>query len=59
LGAARLAQLAMHPDIPVTELLPQLALEQTHQPDIAKNAAYAPRRDVFRRLYQQLKPLMS
>ncbi len=59
LGAARLAQLAMHPDIPVTELLPQLALEQTHQPDAAKNAAYASRRDVFRQLYQQLKPLMS
>jgi xylulokinase len=59
LGAARLAQLAMHPDKPVAALLPQLALEQTHQPDAAKNAAYAPRRETFRQLYQQLKPLMS
>ena len=55
LGAARLAQLAIEPDT----VLPQLPLEQTHQPDAAQVAAYAPRRETFRRLYEQLKPLMS
>ncbi|MGL4726894.1 MAG: xylulokinase [Scandinavium sp.] len=59
LGAARLAQLAMNPGKPYSDLLPQLPLEQTHQPDTAKVAAYAPRREMFRKLYQQLKPLMS
>jgi xylulokinase (EC 2.7.1.17) len=55
LGAARLAQLAIQPEV----VLPQLVLEQTHQPDAAKVAAYVPRRETFRKLYQQLKPLMS
>ncbi|WP_312626818.1 xylulokinase [Scandinavium sp.] len=59
LGAARLAQLALHPGKPYTDLLPQLTLEQTHQPDAPQHAAYAPRRETFRQLYQQLKPLMS
>lgn len=59
LGAARLAQVAMHPNASLSEMLPQLVLEQTHQPDSVKFAAYAPRRETFRQLYQQLKPLMS
>lgn len=59
LGAARLAQLAMHPGKPYADLLPQLTLEQTHQPDALQHAAYKPRRETFRQLYQQLKPLMS
>lgn len=59
LGAARLAQLAMNSDRPLSELLPQLPLEQTHVPDAARHARYAERRETFRQIYQQLLPLMS
>ncbi|MBV8872439.1 MAG: xylulokinase [Metakosakonia sp.] len=59
LGAARLAQIAANPDVPVTRLLPQLPIEQQHQPDAARHALYQPRRETFRRIYQQLLPLMS
>lgn len=59
LGAARLAQLAMNPERPLSELLPQLPLEQTHVPDAARHARYAERRETFRQIYQQLLPLMS
>lgn len=59
LGAARLAQLALHPGKPFADLLTPLPLEQTHRPDAALTARYAPRRETFRRLYQQLVPLMS
>ncbi len=59
LGAARLAQLAMNPERPLSELLPQLPLEQTHAPDAAHHARYAERRETFRQIYQQLLPLMS
>ncbi|WP_253260312.1 FGGY-family carbohydrate kinase, partial [Pectobacterium odoriferum] len=58
LGAARLAQIAMHPHTPLAELLPPLPLEQTHQPDPQRHADYAERRHTFKALYQQLKPLM-
>lgn len=59
LGAARLAQIALSPDTPLSDLLPQLALEQTHRPDAGRHAVYQQRRETFRRLYQQLLPLMS
>ncbi|MBV8045184.1 xylulokinase [Pluralibacter sp.] len=59
LGAARLAQLALHPGKPFADLLAQLPLEQAHCPDAARTACYAPRRETFRKLYQQLAPLMS
>jgi xylulokinase len=59
LGAARLAQIAMNPDSALTELLPQLPLEQSHRPDAERHARYARQRDVFRKIYQQLLPLMS
>lgn len=59
LGAARLAQIAMNPDKSLAELLPQLPLEQSHQPDAQHYAAYQPRRETFRRLYQQLLPMMT
>ncbi|MGO4843028.1 FGGY-family carbohydrate kinase, partial [Rhizobiaceae sp. 2RAB30] len=32
LGAARLAQIAVNPDVPLATLLPQLPVEQQHQP---------------------------
>ncbi|WP_318371155.1 xylulokinase [Enterobacter sp.] len=59
LGAARLAQIASNPETPLADLLPQLSLEQAHTPDAARHAHYAPRRETFRRIYQQLLPLMS
>lgn len=58
LGAARLAQIALNPDVPVARLLPQLVIEQQHLPDAARHAHYQPRRETFRRIYQQLSPLM-
>ncbi|WP_042873562.1 xylulokinase [Dickeya poaceiphila] len=58
LGAARLAQIALNPAIPLTQLLPALPLEHTHQPDATRHALYAQQRTVFRELYQQLSPLM-
>lgn len=59
LGAARLAQIATNPEKSLIELLPQLPLEQSHLPDAQRYAAYQPRRETFRRLYQQLLPLMA
>lgn len=57
LGAARLAQIALTPGVPLTDLLPPLALEQIHVPDTQKHHYYATRRIIFKKLYQQLLPL--
>ena len=59
LGAARLAQIAINPQRPLSDLLPQLTLEQAHYPDAGRHALYQQRREIFRRIYQQLQPLMS
>ena len=59
LGAARLAQIAVSPEKPLQSLLPQLALEQQHKPDMARHEHYKARRKVFNQIYQQLLPLMS
>lgn len=59
LGAARLAQLALHKNVTFSDLLPQLPLEQAHRPNAERFACYAPRRETFRQIYQQLLPLMS
>lgn len=59
LGAARLAQIALNPQQPLSDLLPQLMLEQAHYPDVERHALYQQRRETFRRIYQQLLPLMS
>ncbi|EPS5594347.1 xylulokinase [Cronobacter sakazakii] len=59
LGAARLAQIALSPDRSLNDLLPPLALEQQHQPDAERHQRYGEQRDTFRKLYQQLLPLMS
>ena len=59
LGAARLAQIAVNPGVPLATLLPQLPVEQQHQPDAQRHAHYVEKRDTFRRIYQQLLPLMS
>ena len=47
------------PHVPLATLLPQLPVEQQHQPDAQRHAHYAAKRDTFRRIYQQLLPLMS
>lgn len=59
LGAARLAQLAVHGEADRAGLLTPLPLEQAHRPDDRRVAHYAPQRETFRQIYQQLKPLMS
>ncbi|MGZ0589018.1 xylulokinase [Citrobacter freundii] len=59
LGAARLAQIAMNPQRPLSDLLPQLTLEQAHYPDAGRHALYQQRRETFLRIYLQLQPLMS
>ena len=58
LGAARLAQIAENPGKPVEQFLPELPLEQVHQPDAQKHTAYGARREVFRELYKRLEDLM-
>lgn len=58
LGAARLAQIAMNPGSPLEQFLPELALEQVHQPDAQKHKVYAEQRKVFRELYKRLEDLM-
>lgn len=58
LGAARLAQIAMNAGKPLEQFLPELALEQVHEPDSVKHTAYAERRKVFRELYVRLEGLM-
>lgn len=59
LGAARLAQVALNPHTELSQLLPDLPLEQRHTPDGARHQRYLERRQTFSALYQQLKPLMS
>lgn len=59
LGAARLAQLAIYPDVAPESLLPPLPLEQRHQPDAKRHALYQEQRAIFARLYQQLAGLMT
>lgn len=59
LGAARLAQVALNPHSELSQLLPDLPLEQRHTPDGARHQRYLERRQTFSALYQQLKPLMS
>lgn len=55
----QLAQLAVHDEADRPGLLKPLPLEQAHRPDDRRVAHYAPQRETFRQIYQQLKPLMS
>ncbi len=59
LGAAKLAQIACHPNTAISELLAPLPIVQTHQPDSNLYQYYQQQRTTFRDIYQQLKPLMS
>ncbi|CAI1979055.1 xylulokinase [Serratia proteamaculans] len=58
LGAARLAQIALNPQRPLGELLPELPLEQVHTPDAERHQQYTALRSTFRELYTRLLPLM-
>lgn len=58
LGAAKLAQIACHPDTPINDLLPSPKVIQLHQPNRDNYQIYQQQRAVFRQIYQQLKPLM-
>ncbi|CAK9886660.1 MAG: Xylulose kinase [Candidatus Erwinia impunctatus] len=57
LGAARLAQIALNPQCPLAELLPELPLEQVHEPSPARHQHYSEQRATFRELYRCLLPL--
>lgn len=57
LGAARLAQIALNPGQPLSTLLPELPLEQVHEPDTGRHQYYAEQRKTFRELYRCLLPL--
>ncbi|GKX60135.1 xylulokinase [Leminorella grimontii] len=57
LGAARLAQIAVNPSMPLAEFCPPLPLEQRHEPNATLHEEYREKRETFRRLYQQLLPL--
>lgn len=58
LGAARLAQIALTPQQSLRTLLPELPLQQRHQPNDERFQYYVEQRHVFRQIYQQLYPLM-
>ena len=55
LGAARLAQIALHQSTPLAELLPELPLEQVHKPDAARYESYQERIRIVRELYLALE----
>lgn len=58
LGAARLAQLAIEGnEIPVEQICAQPKVVQTHTPSPEAHQTLAQKRQLFTRLYQQLKPL--
>ncbi len=58
LGAARLAQIALNPGVSLSTLLPELPLEQVHEPDAKRHQYYTAQRNTFRELYRCLQPLM-
>lgn len=58
LGAARLAHIACAPQTPLSDLLPELPLQQRHRPEREQFELYQSRRSVFQQLYQQLAPMM-
>jgi len=57
LGAARLAQLAMNPEMSIADICPVPELIECHQPNPTLQAYYSKRRAKFSQLYQQLETL--
>ncbi len=59
LGAARLAQLAVNPDTPVTEICFQPEAEASYTPSQTIHDAYLLKRQQFRELYYAIEPFYS
>ena len=57
LGAARLAQLAIETELTAEQVCPVPTVKQVHIPNPEAAAIYQQRRQTFRALYQQLRPL--
>lgn len=57
LGAARLAQLAIETDLTAEQVCPVPIVKQVHTPNPETALIYQKRRQTFRALYQQLRPL--
>ena len=57
LGAARLARIAMNPELSLEEICPVPELVGTYQPIEADAAVYAARRETFRKLYARVEDL--
>ena len=60
LGAARLAHLAVNPHASLEEVCPMPEVTAVREPDAARHAYFLQtRHPLFRRSYEQLKPLYS
>lgn len=59
LGAVRLAQLAMQPDLSIETLCPKPEIVEVHEPNPSRVSIYQSRRTVFQKLYTQLSPLFG
>ncbi|MFA3792149.1 xylulokinase [Aliiglaciecola sp. SL4] len=57
LGAARLAKMAVHPELSLEEVCPEPEIVEVHQPNPQMVAIYKSRRDKFRKLYPALVEL--
>lgn len=55
LGAAKLAQMALHPEQPIAEFCPPLQLEARYLPDPQQFKLYRAKYEKFKQLYQRVK----
>ncbi|RJX75675.1 xylulokinase [Vibrio sinensis] len=59
LGAARLAQLGVNPQINISDICLKPALIQTHQPCLTHQAKYREKHQLYKQLYSCLKPVFN
>jgi len=60
LGAARLAWLALEPDLPLVDVCPMPAVIETFHPDPVRQQFFREKRfNTFRQLYTQLRPVFA
>ncbi|QIQ21242.1 xylulokinase [Zophobihabitans entericus] len=59
LGAAKLAQIACHPDTPIHKIITQPKVIQSFEPNMANYEDYQQKRVLFNKLYQQISPLFE
>lgn len=59
LGAARLAQWAMQPELSIEQICPQPETLQTHIPNASTRQTFDQRRGVYIQAYSQLRPLFN